>query len=151
MLDLENLQKYRENNRIEAKQALGGLPESLWETYSAFANAEGGVILLGVEELEDKSLHALDILDTDWMLEDFYAILRDPRRVSADILSEDSVRVHELEGKHIIAIYVPKAPAELRPVYIDGDVYRGSYVRIGEADIRLEKAEIDKMLASRDA
>jgi len=148
MLDLDNLQKYRENSRIEAKQALGGLPESLWETYSAFANAEGGVILLGVEELEDKSLHALDILDTDWMLEDFYAILRDPRRVSANILSDENVQVHEIDGKHIIAIFIPKAAPELRPVYIDGDVYHGSYVRIGEADIRLEREEIDNMLAA---
>ena len=145
MLDLENLQKYHEDSRIEAKQALGGLPESLWETYSAFANAEGGVILLGVEELEDKSLHALDILDTDWMLEDFYAVLNDSKRVSANILSPEDVQVHEVDGKHIISIHVPKAPPTLRPIYIDGDLYHGSYVRIGEADIRLTKEEIDNM------
>lgn len=28
MLDFSNIQKYRENNRIEAKKALGGLPEA---------------------------------------------------------------------------------------------------------------------------
>jgi len=38
MLDLNELSKYREGNRLEAKKAAGGLPKSLWATYSSFAN-----------------------------------------------------------------------------------------------------------------
>lgn len=149
MLDFDNLQNYRENNRIEAKQALGGLPESIWETYSAFANAEGGIILLGVEELEDKSLRALDLLDPQWLIEDLWAILRDSRRVSVNILTEEDVQIHEVEGKRIIAITVPAASAAQRPVYIDADPYRGSYHRSGEGDFRCTKEEVDAMLAQK--
>jgi len=147
MLDFANLQNYRENNRIEAKQALGGLPESIWETYSAFANAEGGLILLGVEELEDKSLHALDLLDPQWLIEDFLAILNDPLRVSANILTEEDIQLHWVDGKRILSITVPKATPEQRPVYIDNDPWQGTYRRRGEGDFRCSREEVAQMLA----
>ena len=146
MLHLNNLQNYREDNRIEAKQALGGLPESIWETYSAFANAEGGVILLGVEELSDKSLHALDLLDPQWLIDDFRTILNDPMRVSANILAEEDVQIHQVDGKRIIAITVPKADPSQKPVYIENDPYRGTYRRCGEGDYRCVREEVDAML-----
>lgn len=146
MLDFHNLQNYQEDNRIEAKEALGGLPESIWETYSAFANAEGGVILLGVKELPNKSLQALDLLDPQWLIEDFWAILQDPRQVSHNLLTEDSIEIHDVDGKHIIAITVPPAPGELRPVYLDNNPYRGTYRRDGEGDRRCSREEVEAMM-----
>ena len=150
MLDFENLQQYRENNRIEAKQALGGLPESIWETYSAFANTMGGVILLGVEELEDKSLHALDILDPQWLIEDFWKLLNDSACVSANILLEEDIQIRMVDGKRIVVITVPPAPPSQRPVYIGKDPYRGSYYRCGEGDYRLPAETVGMMLAQNN-
>ena len=150
MVDFDHLNNYRENNRIEAKQALGGLPESIWETYSAFANAEGGIILLGVEELEDKRLHALDLLDPQWLIDDFLTILNDPTQVSVNILAEEDIQIHNVDGKHIIAITVPQADQRCRPVYVGGDIHQGSYRRCGEGDYRCTPEEIERMLTERE-
>ena len=35
---------------LECKKAKSEVPKELWNTYSAFANTIGGLILLGVEE-----------------------------------------------------------------------------------------------------
>ena len=39
--DPKSFDKYREENCLEAKAANGGLPGSLWDTYSSFANSYG--------------------------------------------------------------------------------------------------------------
>lgn len=149
MLDFEHLGKYRENNRIEAKKALGGLPRSIWETYSAFANTMGGIILLGVVENPDKSLQAVDLPDPDALIREFWEHIRKPHLVSANILSEKHVQIEVVDGNHIIAITVPRAQRQDKPVYIDGNPLRGTYRRSGEGDYRCTKEEVQAMM--RDA
>ena len=87
MIDFSKIEQYRENNRIEAKKALGGLPKSIWETYSAFANTHGGIILLGVEEWADKSLHTVDLPDPDRLIKEFWDIVNNPNKTSVNVLS----------------------------------------------------------------
>ena len=48
--DIYNLLAEGERVTLECKKAQSNLLNSLWETYSAFANTYGGTILLGVHE-----------------------------------------------------------------------------------------------------
>lgn len=105
--DLEFLSEYREDNRIEAKRAQGGLPHSLWETYSAFANTLGGVILLGVAEAKDGSLYSVPLLDPEELVEEFWSIVQDPKLVSANVLRTEDVRLMRSGRNTVVAIFVP--------------------------------------------
>ncbi len=147
MIDLSDIGSYREDNRLEAKKALGGLPHSIWETYSAFANTMGGVILLGVAELEDKSFACVRLPDPEYLVEEFMLGVNDPKVVSANILREGDVRIEECWGVPIVVIEVPRAPRELRPVYIGTDPYSGSYYRNGEGDFRFPPYEVLRMMS----
>ena len=146
MIDYLEIEKYTENNRIEAKKALGGFPKSLWETYSSFANTLGGVILLGVEENADHSLTAVDLPDRDRLCEIFWKTVRNKNRVSAVVLAPKDVKKVDYEGKRIIVITVPRAARCDRPVYIGDNPYTGTYLRNGEGDYLCGQKQVNAML-----
>ena len=147
MIELSNLEKYRENQRIEAKEALGGLPRSIWETYSAFANTCGGVILLGVtERKKDKALQAVDLPDPQRLIAQFWELVNDTRVVNKNILDRSDITVERIDGKEIVVISVPEAKRVDKPIYIGGNPFAGAYYREGEADYRCSEARVRRML-----
>ena len=146
-MQLSVLNKYKENTRIEAKQATGGLPHSIWETYSAFANTSGGVILLGVaENKKDKRLYPVDLPDPNRLVAQFWDGINDKRNVSANLLKKDDVTVEKVDGKEIVVICVRKAKRCERPIYIGNNPKTGSYYRRGEADLRFTPKQVEKLL-----
>ena len=147
MIDFNHLEQYRENNRIEAKRAVGGLPQSIWETYSAFANTLGGLILLGVEELEDKSLHAIRLPDPEELVRDFWTAVNDPNVASVNVLSEKDVTIEPVDGKRIVVICVPRASRAVRPVWVNGSP-KNCYFRNGEGDCQCTAEELNAMFSA---
>ena len=145
MLDFNRLEQYRENNCIEAKKALGGLPKSIWETYSAFANTLGGVILLGVIETADKTFDSVNLPNPDSLIREFWRIINNPLKVSVNILAGKDVYVEEVDGDRIIVIKVPRADRADKPVYVDNDI-RNTYRRSGEGDYRCTYEESQAMV-----
>ena len=49
----------------QGRDGRGELPDDVWKSYSAMANADGGVILLGVQEKPRGSFRALGLADVE--------------------------------------------------------------------------------------
>ena len=149
-LNLNSLTIRMEDSQLEAKAAQHGLPNSIWATYSAFANTNGGQILLGVSEERGNKLTITGVDNPEKAKKDFWDTINNPTKVSHNLLSNSDFNEIVLEdGKSIFIIHVPAARLELRPIYINNDLYHGTYKRNHEGDYHCTKDEIASML--RDA
>lgn len=146
VFDLSRFDSYREDNRREVKKANGGLPITLWETYSAFANCHGGVIILGVKENKDGSWSTTGLQNEARLKKEFWDTVNNTKKVSANLLREKDVETFSYNGDLIMAIHVPAAPRETKPVYINGDVFNGSYRRNREGDYHCTRLQVKTMI-----
>jgi predicted HTH transcriptional regulator len=144
-----------EGSEIEYKSAKGGFPKSFWETYSAFANTEGGLIVLGVKE-EDGAFTP-DGLPAKLILkfrQDFFSTQNNRGKVSTDLLNEGQVRVLPVPDEadqYVLAFDIPRANREQMPVHIGTDPFSGTYKRRDEGDYRCDRDAVRRMIADSNA
>ena len=155
MFDFTDIKNYKENNRFEAKKAAGGLPQSIWQTYSAFANTDGGIILLGAEETDDKTLTVTGLKNPDKLVADFWNTINNPQKVSLNLLDNTKVKIIEIDKKSLITIEVPCAGRIDKPVFIGDNPLKGTFRRDGEGDYHCKEEEInaiyrDKAVKTQD-
>ena len=139
---------------LECKKAQSNVPVDAWKTYSAFANTYGGLILLGVyEDLKEtdisKRFTITGVDDAAKIRKDFWNIVNNPEKVNVNLLKDEDVETVELEGKNVVAIRVPMADYNTRPVYINNNPLRGTFVRNHEGDYHCPEEMITMMM--RDA
>lgn len=149
IFDLAKFDEYKEDNRREVKSAKGGLPNSLWETYSAMANTYGGVIILGVKEDENGAWYTTGLSDVSKLKKDFWSQINDNKKVSVNLLQESDVSVYSAGGDAIFVIKVPAADRETKPVFLNGDMFRQTYKRNNEGDYHCTEAEVRAMLCDQ--
>ena len=151
--EILDLLRYGENINLECKKAEPTLPNSVWETYSSFANTDGGTILFGVEEHIketdfEKRFTFVSINNPDQRIKDFWNTLNS-EKVSVNILVDENVGTCVVNDATIIWIRVPQANYQQRPVYLNGNPLKGSFKRNHEGDYHCTEEEVKAML--RDA
>lgn len=127
VFDLTKFDSYKEDNRREVKKAEGGLPNSLWDTHSAFANCYGGVIILGVKEDKNGGWHTTGLKNAAKLKKDFWDTINNRKKVSLNLLRDDDVETFSMDDTDdvIMVIWVPSAKREQKPVYINDDLFGG--------------------------
>lgn len=139
-----------EDYERECKLANGGLPESIWETYSSFANTNGGTILLGIREHRDSfTIEGLTDKQIIKYQKDFWSTLNDRNKISKNILLNHHVQVIDVEDKKILKIDIPAADRHDKPVYIGTDPMKGTYKRDYEGDFLCTEEAVRAMFADQ--
>ena len=122
----------------EVISAGDGLPDSLLETISAFANRDGGTLILG---LDVKSMAAVPGFDAKKI---HYALLRLGRDLTPPCRL--NIERYPVEGGDIVVASIQPVPLNQRPCYITKKGLRfGSFIRTKDGNKRLTDYEIERL------
>ena len=145
---LDELLQNKESSDLEFKSAKGGFPRSFWETYSSFANTDGGAIVFGIKEKNDQFF--LDGLTEEQVKKyekDFFNTMHNKGSVNIALLNENDVQAVKFGEVYFLFFYIPRVDRSLRPVYCGLDPYVGTYRRDLEGDYHCSREEVNSMFA----
>lgn len=131
-LELENV----ENKTISGNE----LSTDLWETVTAFSNADGGLISLGIDPRGNRIGVNPAFID----------------KLQADVITLCSSGFnHRLypgistDKDNVINIYIPPVPAQYRPIYSTSrGLPRGAKVRVGTSNVQVDDEWIRRFAIS---
>lgn len=133
-----------DTQNVEVKAAGGGMPASLAETVSAFANGSGGLIILGLSEKDGFApAKGFDAARASASLAQLCSdSITPPIRATIDIL--------EFEGASVVVASIPEIIPTEKPCYITTrGAYGGAFIRVGDGDRKLTPYEFGRLFEER--
>lgn len=137
---------------IEYKSGKDGFPKELWKSYSAFANTNTGIIVIGVQDKKGiLNIEGLSDEQIERYKKQFWNDCNNPNTVSRNLLSNDDIRVISIKNKNLLVFRIPFASRTERPVYLTRNPLGNTYKRNHEGDYRCTDEEVKRMLADSSA
>lgn len=125
-----------ETNNIEFKKAKDGVPENLYDTFSSFSNTSGGIIIFGVDEKNNYAICGITNPDIFQKKITEQSLMMEPK-------IRPIITICEYDGKIIASAEIPELDVFNKPCYYSGKgKMKGSYIRVGDADLPMTDYEI---------
>ncbi|MDY6141713.1 MAG: ATP-binding protein [Bacilli bacterium] len=125
-----------ETNNIEFKKAKDGVPENLYDTFSSFSNTSGGIIIFGVDEKNNYDICGITNPDIFQKKITEQSLMMEPK-------IRPIITICEYNGKTIASAEIPELDVFNKPCYYSGKgKMKGSYIRVGDADLPMTDYEI---------
>lgn len=119
-----------ESDIVENKTISNGkLPDGFWEPISAFSNADGGTIFLGVEP--SGNIVGISIKYHDSLQCDIASYCKS--KFNHNVYPEINIREDS-----VITIYIPPMPAAMRPLYSKKNGAKAAKVRVGSSNVQVD-------------
>ena len=124
-----------ETKNIEFKKATGGT-NSIYKALSAFSNAEGGIIIFGIDENDNyKLVNVYDVQDCQTK------ICEQCKEMEPEV--RPIITPMKYEGVNIVCVEVPEMDYTQKPCYHKAKGLRkGAYIRIGNENEPMSEYEI---------
>jgi len=146
--ELKAILTRKENVVIEYKSAKGGIPDNMWETVSAFANTNGGVIVFGVAEKNKKAkVDGLSEDDVVGLKKRFWDLANNRQKLSLCFFTEQDVHEEELTEGWVLVIEVIRVDYKLRPIFLNGNPFGNTFKRNHEGDYHCTDDEVRQMFS----
>lgn len=133
----------------QGRDGRGELPEDVWKTYSAMANTDGGVILLGVQEKPRGVFKAVGLADVERVRKALWDNLHNRKQISTNLLTDPDVAPVTVDGCSVLRVRVPRATRQQRPVHLGSNPFGGTYLRRHEGDYAADDEAVRRLLAER--
>lgn len=125
-----------ETPNIEFKSAKDGFPERIYDTLSSFSNTSGGIIIFGIDEKKDYEV--CGVKNPELLEKKIVEQAKEMEPVVRPLIT-----FCNYEGKIVVAAEIAEMDAINKPCYYLGKgKSKGSYIRIGEADLPMTEYEI---------
>ncbi|WP_304066408.1 ATP-binding protein [Megamonas hypermegale] len=146
LVELANkvIKQKAEEQTIEVKSANNGCPKRLYDTLSSFSNQDsGGILLFGIDETQNfKIVGVYDLQDLQKKVTEQCLQMEPPVRAVFTFA--------QIDGLNICSAEIPGIDLSERPCYYKGiGKVKGSYIRVGDADLPMTDYELYSFEAFR--